>query len=76
MEATLSSETQVYNKPTKRHIPEGGILHSQCRENLRVYIFNLDSFCDKSYILYWPWSFKNQPDEAQFDRTCSSCLIC
>jgi hypothetical protein len=28
MEATRSSETSVHNKPTLRHIPEGGILHS------------------------------------------------
>jgi hypothetical protein len=26
MEATLSSETSIYNKPTRRHIPEHGIL--------------------------------------------------
>jgi hypothetical protein len=28
IEATLSSETPVYNKPTRRHIPEHGILRS------------------------------------------------
>jgi hypothetical protein len=33
MEAIRSSETSVYNKPTRRHIPEDGILHSQRREN-------------------------------------------
>jgi hypothetical protein len=27
MEAILSSETSVYNKPTPRHIPENGILY-------------------------------------------------
>jgi hypothetical protein len=27
MEATCSSETSVYNKPTRRHMPEDGILH-------------------------------------------------
>jgi hypothetical protein len=26
MEATCSSETSVYNRPTRRHIPEDGIL--------------------------------------------------
>jgi hypothetical protein len=29
MEATRSSETSVYNKRIRRHIPEDGILHSQ-----------------------------------------------
>jgi hypothetical protein len=28
MEATRSSETSVYNKPTRHHIQEDGILHS------------------------------------------------
>jgi hypothetical protein len=28
MEATRSSAISVYNKPTRRHIPENGILHS------------------------------------------------
>jgi hypothetical protein len=27
MEATRSSETSVYNKPTRPHVPEDGILH-------------------------------------------------
>jgi hypothetical protein len=26
---TRSSETSVYNKPTRRHIPEAGILHKK-----------------------------------------------
>jgi hypothetical protein len=40
MEATRSSETQVYNKPTSRHIPEDGILHSHCCDNLKSCICN------------------------------------
>jgi hypothetical protein len=28
MEATLSSETSVLARPTRRHIPEDGIIHS------------------------------------------------
>jgi hypothetical protein len=35
MEVTRPSETLVYNKPTWRHIPEDGILHSHYRENLK-----------------------------------------
>jgi hypothetical protein len=38
MEATNSYGTSVYNKPTCRHIPEEGIFHSHCRENLKSYI--------------------------------------
>jgi hypothetical protein len=37
MEATRSSETSVYNKPTLRHILEDGILHSHRCENLKSY---------------------------------------
>jgi hypothetical protein len=29
MEATRSSETPVFNKPTQSHIPEDGVLHKQ-----------------------------------------------
>jgi hypothetical protein len=37
MEATRSSETSVYTKPTRRHIPEEGILHSHRSDNLKYY---------------------------------------
>jgi hypothetical protein len=37
MQATRSSETLVYNKPTQRHNPENGNLHSHRRENLQAY---------------------------------------
>jgi hypothetical protein len=35
MESIRSSETSVNNIFTRRHIPEDGILHSHCRENLK-----------------------------------------
>jgi hypothetical protein len=35
MEAIRSSETSVNNIPTRRHIPEDGILHCRRRENLK-----------------------------------------
>jgi hypothetical protein len=41
MEVTRSSETSVYNKPTRRHIPEDNIPHSHRRENLKSYIFTI-----------------------------------
>jgi hypothetical protein len=38
MEAIRSSETSVHTRSTRPHIPENGILHSRCRENLKSYI--------------------------------------
>jgi hypothetical protein len=37
IEATRSSETSVYNKPTRRHIQEDNIVHGHRRENLKSY---------------------------------------
>jgi hypothetical protein len=42
MEATCSSQTSFYNKPTQCHIPEDGILHSHRRENLKSYVILID----------------------------------
>jgi hypothetical protein len=38
MEALRTSETSVLTTVTQRNIPEDGILHSDCRENLKSYI--------------------------------------
>jgi hypothetical protein len=38
IEEERSSETPVLTKPTRRHIPEDGILRSHSSENLKSYI--------------------------------------
>jgi hypothetical protein len=40
MEAIRSSEWSIHIRPTRRHIPEDGILHSHRRENLKYYEHN------------------------------------
>jgi hypothetical protein len=43
MEAIRSTETSVHTRFIWRHIPEGDIIHSHCRENLKSYRMKLRS---------------------------------
>jgi hypothetical protein len=54
MEAILSSETSA-TRTTRRHIPEDGILHSHCRENLKSYTYYspFSKMSNLSLILNW-----------------------
>jgi hypothetical protein len=38
MVALRSSETKALTRAIRRNIPEDGILHSHCRENLKSYV--------------------------------------
>jgi hypothetical protein len=51
-EATRSSETSVYNKSTRHHIPEDNIVHSHRRENLRSLVGILHTVASQQIALY------------------------
>jgi hypothetical protein len=38
MEAIHCSEMSILIRATRRHVPEDGILHSHCREDLKSYV--------------------------------------
>jgi hypothetical protein len=52
MEATRSSETSVLTSPTRRHIPEDGILHSHGLENLKPFNTNVSSLVPLMLYLF------------------------
>jgi hypothetical protein len=54
MEATIYSETSVLTRSKRRHIPEDGIAHSYCREDLKS---NKEPLCRLGYS--WESNIKN-----------------
>jgi hypothetical protein len=59
MEAIRSTETSVYNKPIRRHIPDDGILYSHRRKNLKFYKINK---------VYFPNNRTENPRSLQMNR--------
>jgi hypothetical protein len=54
IEALSSWETSVLTRITRRIIPEDGILHSHCRENLESYIALTAGLCSRDVMcLLW-----------------------
>jgi hypothetical protein len=60
MEVILSSETSVPTRATRHHLPDDGIPHSHCHENLKSYIvntiqFNISANSICTYTKQTPW---------------------
>jgi hypothetical protein len=74
MEATRSSKMSVYNKRTRRHIPEGGILHSHRREYFQSYIilFSFRSRSRREGLLAVSFVHATDVLELQISHTCGA----
>jgi hypothetical protein len=53
-EPIRSSETSVHTRSTRRYIPEDGILHSHCRENLKSYTGQIQFIFLRFKPFRWP----------------------
>jgi hypothetical protein len=52
VEAIRSSEMSAHTRPTRRHIPEDGIIHSHHCEKLKSHVIciTLPNFINKKYL--------------------------
>jgi hypothetical protein len=67
--ALSSSETSIFTRATRRNIPEGAILHSHRRENLKSY----GSLVVEEYLTRLGFGFQKGQDYSLCRQDCYGC---